>query len=90
MSLHGFRELAADDVSPDELVTNIESAVALEEYADTGRGPSVLALQMDQGQSPVHVVWGLHKGTESPAVLITAYRPDPRKWSPDFRERRRL
>ena len=34
--------------------------------------------------NPIHVVWGIPKGARSPAVLVTAYRPDPAKWSSDF------
>ena len=89
VSLHGSRELAADGIFVGDLVASIESALTLEEYPDSGRGRSVLVLQMDQEQNPVHVVWGIHAGTRSPAVLVTAYRPDPRRWSSDFKVRRR-
>ena len=37
----------------------------------------MLVLQHDgQGQS-IHVVWGIARSTTSPAVVVTAYRPDP-------------
>jgi hypothetical protein len=38
--------------------------------------------------APVHVVWGIPKGKMEPAVLITAYRPDPKLWENDFLTRR--
>jgi hypothetical protein len=38
----------------------------------------------DSEINPIHVVWGIPKGARSPAVLVTAYRPDPAKWSSDF------
>jgi len=28
------------------------------------------------------------KGLSSPAVLVTAYRPDPAKWTDDFKRRK--
>jgi hypothetical protein len=87
-SLHGFREMAADDILIDDLVDNIGSAVVIEDYFDATRGPTVLVLQTDMAGRPVHVVWGVRKGSEGPAVLVTAYRPDPLLWSPDFMKRR--
>ena len=84
-SLHGFRELAADGILLDDLLGGIETAVVIEDYFDATRGPTVLVLQKDSSGRPVHVVWG---GSPGPAVLVTAYRPDPLLWSSDFRERR--
>lgn len=40
------------------------------------------------GANPIHVLWGIPKGSSSPAVLITAYRPDPMRWEPDFLRRK--
>jgi hypothetical protein len=87
-SLHGFRELAADGILLDDLLGGIEAAVVIEDYFDATRGPTVLVLQMDSSGRPVHVVWGIRKDSPGPAVLVTAYRPDPLRWSPDFTERR--
>ncbi len=38
---------------------------------------------------PIHVVWGIPQGESGPAVLVTAYRPDPERWNDDFVERRK-
>jgi hypothetical protein len=35
-----------------------------------------------EGSAPVHMVWGIRKDSQGPAVLVTAYRPDPLLWSP--------
>jgi hypothetical protein len=87
-SLHGFRELAADGILLDDILGGLESAILIEAYLDATRGPTVLVLQKDSADRPVHVVWGIRKGTTGPAVLVTAYRPDPLRWSPDFKKRR--
>jgi hypothetical protein len=87
-SLHGFRELAADGILLDDLLGGIASAVVIEDYFDAIRGPTVLVLQRDSADRPVHVVWGVRKDSAGPAVLVTAYRPDPLRWSPDFMKRR--
>jgi hypothetical protein len=34
------------------------------------------------------VVWGIPAGKESPAVLVTAYRPNSEHWEPDCVTRR--
>ena len=87
-SLHGFRELAADGILLDDLLGGIASAVVIEDYFDATRGPTVLVLQHDSSDRPVHAVWGIRKDSQGPAVLVTAYRPDPLRWSPGFLKRR--
>lgn len=86
VSRHGFRELAADDIVAEEMLAGIGDAVLVEDYPDTRKEPSVLVLQYDGEARPVHVMWGAPKDG-SPAVLVTAYRPAPERWSADFKRR---
>ena len=87
ISSHGYDELADDGIMVRDVLYAIDSAVVLEDYPEFGKGPSVLLLQQDRDGVPIHTVWGIPKGKERPAVLITAYRPDPDKWSDDFKRR---
>jgi hypothetical protein len=89
VSRHGYRELAADAILFDEIIDGLGAAIQVEDYPSDARGPSVLVLQRDHEDRPIHVVWGIPKDRSGPAVLVTAYRPDPAQWSEDFSERRR-
>ena len=87
-SRHGYRELKADGILFSDLLASLELAVVVEDYPDHPRGPCVLVLQPDARGQSVHAVWGIPKHERRPAVLITAYRPDPQKWSQNLLERK--
>jgi hypothetical protein len=89
VSQHGVVELDADQIMLDDVVSGVNNAVVVEDYPSALRGPTVLILQTDRNGRPVHVLWGIPKAAPSPAVLITAYRPDPLRWSDDFKRRKR-
>jgi hypothetical protein len=87
VSRHGFRELAADDIMLEDVLAGVGAALGVEDYPNSRMEPSVLALQHDRSGRPIHVMWGVPKATGTPAVLVTAYRPAPERWSADFTRR---
>ena len=87
VSEHGFSELRQDDILIEDAVAGIATAVVVEDYPARDRGPSVLTLQHDVRGRPIHVVWALPAGERRPAVIVTAYRPDPKQWDADFKRR---
>jgi hypothetical protein len=87
VSEHGYDELSDDGLSGREVVSGVTAGTVIEEYPDYPKGPCALFLQQDSKGGPVHVVWGIPKGYDEPVVLVTAYRPDPKRWDRTYRMR---
>lgn len=88
ISEHGYDELANDQITAREVVSGIEEALVVENYPEYPKGPCALFLHRDRAGNAIHVVWGIPRGREKPAVLITAYRPDPDRWDETFMRRK--
>jgi len=87
VSDHGYDELSNVGLTVREVVDGIKAGQVVEDYPAYGKGPCVLVLQRDERGAPLHALWGIPRGQDGPAVLITAYRPDPAKWTSGFRVR---
>jgi len=88
VSDHGYEELSKDAILVEDAVSGITAAVLVEKYPERFRGPSVLTLQHDANGHPIHVVWAIPADERRPAILVTAYRPDPNLWDDAFRQRK--
>lgn len=88
ISEHGYDEIAADGIYVRDILAGVNKAAVVEDYPTFPKGRAVLVLQFDKDSQPIHVVWGIPKGLTSPAVVVTAYRPDPDRWDRTFTKRR--
>ncbi len=78
ITLHALKELEADDITIKELKKSIASAEIIEDYSYSKPMPSCLMLSFDN-VGPIHSVWA-HDESSSRFILVTAYRPNPKKW----------
>ncbi len=88
VSAHALGELMNDGVLLEPIIEGIASAIIVEEHPNYHKGPCVLVLQLDERRRPIHLLWGIPAGADEPAVLITAYVPDPDRWNEDFTRRK--
>jgi hypothetical protein len=89
ISEHGYDELAADGILAREAVEGVAGAILVEDYPNYPKGACVLVRETVNDGRHIHAVWGIPKGKTEPAVLITAYRPDPDLWENDLLRRKR-
>lgn len=88
VSEHAYDEAIDDHLSIVDVISRTPSGgEVVEDYPKDPRGPSCLVLLYVHEDKPVHAVWALDVGSGG-AILVTVYRPDPSRWSDDFRNRR--
>ena len=88
ISEHGYDEIVADDITVREIVEGSPDGIIIEEYPEYIKGPCVLILLKDRTGHFIHAVWGIPYDSLTPAVLVTAYRPDPERWVDGFLRRK--
>jgi hypothetical protein len=84
--VHAVERMFERNISVRNIAQVLESGEIIEDYSSEMPEPSSLVLGF-QGKRPFHVVTSENVETNE-ITIITVYRPDPRKWEKDFRNRR--
>lgn len=83
---HGIRQMSR----PDRMITTAEVEIVVttgelvEDYPGDVRGHSCLLLGFGEEDRPIHVACS---PKDDYLAIITAYLPDPARWSSDFKRR---
>jgi len=84
---HADEEAEADSLKIDEVYFSVEHGNVIETYTEDKPYPSCLIHGLTFGGDPIHSVWAYNPKTQW-AILITVYRPDPKRWI-NWRKRRK-
>jgi hypothetical protein len=83
---HAKEEMMADSLLLSDIVTSTQKGEVIEDYPDDLPFRSCLIFGENDRREPIHSVWA-YDGKKELAILITVYRPDPKRWVA-FRTRR--
>jgi hypothetical protein len=76
---HAYEETLSDSLTFEEVITSVIHGEIIEHYPTDKPYPSCLIFGENYRREPVHSVWAYNKENLW-AVLITVYRPDPKRW----------
>jgi hypothetical protein len=82
---HAVRQMFARSISADDIRTVIDEGEVIASYPDDRPYPSDLLLGFSAGR-PLHVILAYNEVTRI-AYVVTAYVPDPKLWSEDYKTR---
>jgi len=83
---HAIRQMSRTDrmITSKEVERAVTAGEIVEDYPGDIRGHSCLLLGFGEEGRPIHV---LCSPKDEYVAVITAYVPDPTRWSPDFKRR---
>lgn len=84
---HAIQRMFARRISEEDVRRILKTGEVIEDYPDDRPYPSRLLLGWS-GARAIHVVAADNHDDEV-AIVITVYEPDPDRWGPDFKRRKR-
>jgi hypothetical protein len=83
---HAIRQMFHRAISKDDVLAVVRDGEVIIDYPDDKPYPSSLMLGFVKN-NPLHVVFTVDKENQT-GIVVTAYVPDDRLWSEDFKSRR--
>jgi hypothetical protein len=83
---HAIRQMFHREISKNDVIEVIDNGQTIVDYSDDKPYPSCLMLGYVNNK-PIHVVFAIDQENET-GIVITAYIPDIRLWTEDFKSRR--
>ena len=84
---HALRQMFARSVSVDEVKAVAERGEIIASYPEDRPYPSDLLLGFGRRKRPLHVILAYNEA-ERTAYVVTAYVPDSKLWTEDYKRRR--
>jgi hypothetical protein len=84
--VHAIQRMFERNISVKNVSEALQSGETIEDYSSEMPEPSRLILGF-QGKRPFHIVTSENSKVNE-ITIITAYIPDPNKWTKDFKRRR--
>lgn len=76
---HADEEAEEDQLSFDEIYHSVLYGEIIEDYTNNQPYPRCLIQGENFAHEPIHTVWDYDQETNT-AILVTVYRPDPKRW----------
>lgn len=86
LTRHAKEEMMTDNLALADILASVKRGEIIEDYPKDFPFPSCLIFGENDKGEPIHTIWGYDRERQL-AILITTYRPDPKRWI-DFKKRR--
>lgn len=86
---HAYERMVERLFAIEGVIQGAARGTMIEDYLPTRGEDRVLVLHTEPDGTPMHTVWDMPLESGGPAVLVSAYRPDPDRWTAGFTRRKR-
>src|SRR5205809_743483 len=89
--VHAVQQMFRRGIAEVDVRTVLEEGQTIEEYPDDTPFPARLVLgfiDLIGTRAPIHVV-ASHDAASDTIFVVTVYEPDPKRWEPGFRRRKK-